>query len=74
MFTTKLTFTTFIQYNTFSNRIITNARIRYNAKEGNDLYIAYNEGIDSFIKANFVVDRVNENRTILIKYTYTFAL
>jgi len=74
MFTTKLSFTTFVQYNTLSNRIITNARIRYNAKEGNDLYIVYNEGIDSSIKANFIVDKVNENRTILLKYTYTFAL
>jgi len=42
MFTTKLTFTTFIQFNTFSDRIVTNARIRYNAKEGNDFYIVYN--------------------------------
>lgn len=74
MFTTKLSLTTYVQYNTFSNRIVTNARIRYNAKEGSDFYLVYNEGIDSSVKANFLVDHSNENRTILLKYTYTFAL
>jgi hypothetical protein len=73
MFTTKLAFTTYIQYNTFSHRIITNARIRYNPREGSDFYIVYNEGIDSSIRANFLTDRENENRTFLLKYTYTFA-
>jgi hypothetical protein len=73
MFTTKLAFTTYIQYNTFSHRIITNARIRYNPREGSDFYIVYNEGIDSSVRANFLTDRENENRTFLLKYTYTFA-
>jgi hypothetical protein len=73
MFTTKLTFVTYIQYNTFSHRIITNARFRYNPREGSDFYIVYNEGIDSSVRANFLTDHENENRTILLKYTYTFA-
>ena len=73
MFTTKLTFTTYVQYNTFSHRIITNARLRYNPREGSDFYIVYNEGINSSDRANFLTDRENENRTILLKYTYTFA-
>ncbi|HCU20448.1 MAG: hypothetical protein A2X05_13300 [Bacteroidetes bacterium GWE2_41_25] len=74
MFTPKLSLTTYVQYNTFSNRIVTNARIRYNAKEGSDFYLVYNEGIDSSVRTNFLVDHSNENRTILLKYTYTFAL
>ena len=73
MFTTKLTFITYVQYNTFSHRIITNARFRYNPREGSDFYIVYNEGIDSSVRANFRTDHANENRTILLKYTYTFA-
>jgi len=73
MFTTKLSFTTYVQYNTFSHRIITNARVRYNAQEGSDFYIVYNEGIDSSDRVNFRTDHGNENRTILLKYTYTFA-
>jgi hypothetical protein len=74
MFTTKLALTTYIQYNTFSNKIITNARLRYNPREGNDLYLVYNEGIDSRYRTNLIIDRLNENRTILLKYTYTFTL
>ena len=73
MYTTKLTLTTYVQYNTFSHRIITNVRFRYNIREGSDFYIVYNEGIDSSVKANFLTDQENENRTFLIKYTYTFA-
>lgn len=73
MFTTKLTFVTYIQYNTFSQRIITNARFRYNLREGSDFYIVYNEGINSSTRANFLIDQENENRTLLLKYTYTFA-
>jgi len=73
MFTTKLTFVTYVQYNTFSHRVITNARFRYNPREGSDFYIVYNEGINSSTKANFLIDQGNENRTLLLKYTYTFA-
>lgn len=73
MFTTKLTLTTYVQYNTFSNRIIANARVRYNTREGSDFYIVYNEGINSSVKPNFLTDHENENRTFLLKYTYTFA-
>jgi hypothetical protein len=73
MFTTKLTLTTYVQYNTFSHRVITNARLRYNPREGSDFYIVYNEGINSSARTNFLIDQGNENRTILLKYTYTFA-
>jgi hypothetical protein len=73
MFTTKLSLTTYIQYNTFSDKFIANARIRFNAKEGNDFYIVYNEGIDSSVKTNLHIDLPGENRTILLKYTYTFT-
>ena len=73
LFTTKLALTTYIQYNTFSNRIITNARLHYNPREGNDFYFVYNEMINSSTKANFLIDHDKEIRTFLFKYTYTFA-
>jgi hypothetical protein len=73
MFTTKLSLTTYVQYNTFSHRIITNARLHYNPREGNDLYIVYNEGISSHYTTNLHIDQENEIRTILLKYTCTFA-
>jgi hypothetical protein len=48
-------------------------RIGYNPREGSDFYIVYNEGINSSVRTNFLIDQGNENRTILLKYTYTFA-
>ncbi len=73
MFTTKLALTSYIQYNTFSHRIIANARLHYNPREGNDYYIVYNEGINSSGSINFLIDREKEIRTILFKYACTFA-
>ncbi|MEX0601311.1 MAG: DUF5916 domain-containing protein, partial [Rhodothermales bacterium] len=40
----KLSATAFIQYSSAADALITNVRIRYNAREGNDLYVVYNEG------------------------------
>lgn len=73
MFTTKLSLTTFIQYNTFSHQIIANARLHYNPHEGSDFYIVYNEGINASKRINFLINQEKEIRTILFKYTYTFA-
>ena len=72
LFTTKLSFSTYIQFNKYSDRIITNARLRYNPKEGNDFYIVYDEGISSMNRPDFIVGAEKESRTLLIKYTYTF--
>lgn len=64
----------FIQYNTVAERFSFNARLRYNLREGNDLWLVFNEGL------NTVTDRPSDpaprlaHRTVLLKYTYTFAL
>jgi hypothetical protein len=60
-------------FSIFSHRITANAMIRYNAREGNDFYIVYNKGTDSSVKADFLTGHEKENRTFLLKYTYTFA-
>ena len=44
MVTNKLSISSFIQYNDVDNGIITNLRIRYNPREGNDFYLVLNEG------------------------------
>jgi hypothetical protein len=73
MFSTKLSLSAFIQYNTDEHNITSNFRLRYNPREGNDFYIVYNEG------TNTDLDRETPNyprmsdRTLLLKYTYTFA-
>ncbi|UCC82618.1 MAG: carbohydrate binding family 9 domain-containing protein [Gemmatimonadota bacterium] len=70
---TKLSMNAFIQYSNVGDQAAANVRFRYNFAEGNDLWLVYNEGV------NLNRDRVDpalpitDNRTVLIKYTYTFA-
>lgn len=40
MFSIKLSASAFIQYNSASDVVITNFRLRYNPSEGNDLYLS----------------------------------
>jgi hypothetical protein len=74
MFSTKLSATLFVQYVNTEDELITNFRLRYNPREGNDLFLVYNDfrGItDSY--------SIQEhpkffNKTIMVKYTHTFIL
>jgi hypothetical protein len=74
MFSNKLSLSTQVQYSNIAHGMVTNIRLRYNPKEGNDLYIVFNEG------RNIQLDRVYPslnpvaNRGVLLKYTYTFIL
>ena len=46
-FTTKTSVSTFVQYNSTGDLVALNVRFRYNPKEGNDLYIVWNETFNS---------------------------
>jgi predicted lactoylglutathione lyase len=74
MFNTKITLSTFIQYNSADKRLTTNVRLRYNPREGNDFYIVFNEGrnMENGLPEPGLPN-VN-NRLLLLKYTYTFVL
>ena len=74
MFTTKTSVSTFIQYNSAENGIITNFRFRYNPREGNDFYIVLNEGRSTYRDIEDPRLPLFNNRSILLKYTYTFTL
>lgn len=54
--------------------LITNFRLRYNPREGNDFYLVYNDywGIES----NEVVPREPAffNKIVILKYVHTFTL
>lgn len=66
-------FSSFIQYNSASDDIIGNIRFRYNPKEGNDLYIVYNDQLNTNRAVLSGPDLpFSSNRVILIKYKYTF--
>ena len=74
MFTTKTSISTFIQYNTAENAVITNFRFRYNPREGNDFYIVFNEGRNTYRDIENPRLPLFSNRSVLLKYTYTFTL
>ncbi len=71
---TKLSASAFIQYNNNIDAVIANFRVRYNPKEGNDLYLVYDEGYNTDRYREYPVRPVTSRRTIMIKYTYTFTL
>ena len=76
---TKISLNAFIQFSSASDLITTNARFRYNFKEGNDLWLVYNEGTNLDRDRDFNLDRNRPmvprvaNRLVLLKYTYTFG-
>ena len=71
---TRLSFNTYIQYNTAVNSILTNLRLRYNPKEGNDLFLVFNEGRNTNLTRELPNLPVYSGRSVQLKYTYTFSL
>ncbi len=71
---TKFSVAAFVQYNSAIDAVLSNFRLRYNPKEGNDFYIVYNEGYNTDRYRELPVLPVTSERTIMIKYTYTFIL
>jgi hypothetical protein len=74
MYSTSISASSFIQYNNQIDKIIWNARFRFNPKEGNDLYLVYNDLLNSSRGDYVPVLPVRSQRTFLIKYTHTFRI
>ena len=77
---TELTFTTstsaaaFAQYNSADDVVVLNLRFRYNPTEGTDLYIVWNESLNSDRYALAPVRPLSQARRLLVKYARTFTL
>ena len=71
---TRLSSAALLQYSSAANSVTVNLRLRYNPREGTDLYLVWNEGLVmdrfSFEPARPLSDR----RTILLKYSQTLTL
>jgi hypothetical protein len=74
MFNTKLSLSAFVQYNSARDIIITNFRLRFNPREGNDLYLVYDEGLNLDRYREIPTLPIRSVRTVLLKYSYTFNL
>ena len=66
----------FVQYNSTTDRLDVNLRLRYAFAEGTDFWIVYNEGLDTERSRDFpgIRQPFSLARTILVKYTHTFGL
>lgn len=72
MLSTKLSGSFFIQYNGVDHVGVDNIRIRYNPREGNDLWLVYNDVMNTNRNREFPVLPQTDSRTLIIKYNHTF--
>lgn len=69
---THLSTNAFVQFNSSAHTISTNIRFRYNFRDGNDLWIVYNKGMNTNRgRTDPMLPRTGA-RTVLVKYTHTF--
>jgi len=72
MLSTKFSAMAFIQYNSTIDSVDANFRFRFNPREGVDLYLVYNESLNTDRYQFFPALPFTGSRTVLLKYTYTF--
>lgn len=65
----------FVQYNSTRDRLDLNLRLRYNFAEGQDLWIVLNEGLATDRLPDPTMPEIpwSQNRTLIVKYTYTWG-
>ena len=74
MFSTKLSATLLTQYVNTEDELITNFRLRFNPREGNDFYLVFND-FRGVANSYSIPERPKFfNKTIMVKYTHTFIL
>ena len=71
---TNLAATAFVQYNSLDDAVVANVRIRFNPREGNDLYLVYNEGFNVDRNRLSPVLPFSDSRILVLKFTYTFRV
>jgi hypothetical protein len=71
---TKFSVDVFGQYNSLTEAVTTNTRLRYNFREGQDLWLVWNEGLNLERQVFGVPPLPLENaRTLAVKYTHTLT-
>jgi len=64
----------FVQLNSAADVVITNARVRYNPREGVDLYVVFNEARNTHRFAESPALPRIDSRTLLVKYSHALRL
>ncbi len=66
-----LSLSTFLQYNSSAHTASANARLRYNFREGNDLWVVYNETANTDRGLLVPEPPFSQSRALMVKYTHT---
>ncbi len=74
MMSTKVSASALVQYNAGAGALGANLRLRYNPREGVDLYLVYNEGLNTERGPAAPRLPLSSGRTVMVKYSYTFNL
>lgn len=72
----RLSGSAFVQYNRAAGAVVGNVRIRYQFAEGRDLYLVYDELVNTDLERlgpGAVQLPRSQQRAMLLKYTYTFS-
>jgi hypothetical protein len=68
----KISTNALVQYNSGISLVSANIRFRYNFREGNDLWIVFNEGLNT-TRFDYNPEKpLSDTESFLIKYTHTF--
>lgn len=71
---TKFSASAFVQYDSALDEVTANLRFRYNPREGNDLYLVIDEGLNTNRAFYLPLRPPYSGWAILIKYSYTFVV
>jgi hypothetical protein len=74
MLNTELSGVALLQVNSATDALLVNLRLRYTPREGNDLYVVYNHGLNTDRFSSDPVRPLTDNRTLLVKYSHTLRL
>lgn len=72
-FNRALSLSSFVQYSSDADFALGNFRLRFNPREGNDLYVVFNEGLNLNRFDRTPVPPYVNARTLVLKYSYTFV-
>jgi hypothetical protein len=61
-----------VQYDGAEDAVSANIRFRFNPREGTDVYIVYNEGLNTDRLARTPVPPLSSGRALYVKFNYTF--
>jgi hypothetical protein len=70
MFSGALSTAVFVQYASAADLVTVNARLRYNRREGQDLYLVFNDGLNTERSAGEPGLPLSAGRTLLLKYSH----